>query len=73
VGTYDDLYVSGDVTLDGFLDVMLDNFNPAAGNSFDVFSFSGQLLGTFAQVRGIGNSVNWTADYTQAGQVRIQS
>lgn len=46
---YDHLAIGGATTLDGILSVVLfDGFEPAAGNTFDLFDYDGGVSGNFA-------------------------
>jgi hypothetical protein len=52
---YDQLHVDGDLSLGGALSVsLINNFNPAAGSSFDILDWSplpGSLSGTFSLIQ----------------------
>ncbi len=57
----DQLNVTGNVDLDGTVNVGLTNgFVPAAGNIFDFLSYTGQQFGAFAQVVPVGNASSYT-------------
>ena len=58
---FDQLVVSGNVTLSGTLSVsLLNGFMPSIGNSFDILDW-GSLSGTFAtlQLPSLGDSMGW--------------
>jgi T5SS/PEP-CTERM-associated repeat protein len=46
---YDQVHVTGDLALDGTLDVSLVSYSPAAGHSFDILDW-GSLSGTFDEL-----------------------
>jgi hypothetical protein len=71
VGTqYDRLAVTGNVTLDGNLNLSLINgFVPSAGDTFEIMSWTGSRTGVFASVRqpSASDSLGFTLDYRANG------
>ena len=49
---HDQIDVSGDLTLDGTLDIVLDGYTPNSANEFLIMKFGGTLNGTFS-------TINW--------------
>jgi len=49
---FDQLHVSGNLTLDGTLEVVkLNTYEPALSNSFDILDWDGSLTGTFSTIK----------------------
>ena len=58
---HDQIDVSGDVSLDGTLDIVLDGYTPSDNDLFDVIAYDGTLTGTFSSVSGL--PAGWQVDY----------
>jgi len=64
---YDQLVVSGDVSLDGRINIQrLDGYTPPTGETFQVISCGGTLSGEFSELVGayVDRSTLFAADYT---------
>ncbi len=71
---YDQLIVSGDLFLGGTLHLVFENFLPQAGQTFDLFTFGGDVFGAFEQVTFTGLAPDWEFEITESnGVVRITS
>lgn len=58
---HDQIDVSGNVTLDGTLDIILDGYIPSDNDNFAIISYGGTLSGTFSSVSGL--PTGWSIDY----------
>jgi hypothetical protein len=71
---YDKVTVAGQLSLDGMLVLsIIDNFTPAAGNSFDVLDW-GSLTGTFAalQLPAVAGGLSWnTSQLYVSGSISV--
>jgi hypothetical protein len=57
---HDQITSSGDLTLDGTLDIVLNEYSPSVSDHFEVMTYGGALSGTFS-------TINWPPTMTSQG------
>ena len=62
---HDQIDVSGNISLDGTLDIVLDGYTPNASNEFQIMKFDGSLSGAFNTINWPGTMLadDWQIDY----------
>ena len=58
---HDQIAVSGNVALDGTLNIVLDGYTPNNADMFDIITYGGSLSGSFSTVNGL--PAGWLIDY----------
>ena len=58
---HDRIDASGDIALDGTLDIVLDGYSPANSDYFEIMAYGGNLSGTFSTITGM--PAGWQIDY----------
>ncbi len=58
---HDQIDVSGNVALDGTLDIVFDGYTANDADHFDILKFGGTLTGTFSSISGL--PTDWEVDY----------
>lgn len=58
---HDQIDVSGNLSLDGTLDIVLDGYTPDDEDYFEIIDFDGTLTGTFSSITGMPSG--WQIDY----------
>ena len=58
---HDQIDVSGNTTLDGTLNIVLDGYSPNNADMFDIIKYGGTLNGTFSTITGMPSG--WQIDY----------
>ena len=68
---HDQIDVSGNTTLDGTLNIVLDGYSPNNADMFDIIKYGGTLSGTFSTITGMPSG--WQIDYgvITSGKVTI--
>jgi len=62
---HDQIDISGNLNLDGTLDIALDGYTPNASDEFQILKFDGTLSGTFSTINWAGTMLaeGWQIDY----------
>ncbi len=58
---HDQIDVSGNTTIAGTLDIILDGYSPDDADMFDILKYGGSLSGTFSAISGL--PAGWQIDY----------
>lgn len=60
---HDQIVVTGDVSLNGTLNVVLDGYIPDVNHQFEILSFGGSLNGSFTNINWPPSMLTWDIDY----------
>lgn len=60
---HDQIDVSGNLVLDGTLDIILDGYTPDNSGYFEILAFGGTISGTFSSINWPASMSSWSIDY----------